>query len=221
MLLVALGAGALVGGVPVLLVVGLVVASFLPPAALIGVMLALAAVSVVRHRISRSAATPSEGELLRQIAGRVSAGATIRTTIADSTITAIPESARRRATLGMPMADVGAALSDVLPVNGQALRAICSFSEHTGAAISSALILLAERADEATELVRQRGVSLAQAKFSAVVVGIVPVAVSAGLIGLKGVPSPGGAIIVVPMVAGIALQLMGTLVVFKVASGSG
>lgn len=121
----------------------------------------------------------------------------------------------------MPMADVGAALSDVLPVNGQALRAICSFSEHTGAAISSALILLAERADEATELVRQRGVSLAQAKFSAVVVGIVPVAVSAGLIGLKGVPSPGGAIIVVPMVAGIALQLMGTLVVFKVASGSG
>jgi Flp pilus assembly protein TadB len=221
MLLVALGAGALVGGVPVLVVVGMVVASLLPPAVTVGVVLALAAASVVRHMISRSATVPSEGELLRQIAGRVSAGATIRTTIADSAIIAIPESARRRATLGMPMADVGVALSDVLPINGQALRAICSFSEHTGAAISSALVVLAERADEVTELARQKRVSLAQAKFSAVVVGIVPVAVSAGIIAFKGVPSPGGEIIVVPMIAGFALQVIGTLIVFKVASGAG
>lgn len=220
MLLVALGAGALVGGVPVLLVVGMIAASFLPPAAMIGVVLALAAVSVVRHRMSRSASAPGEGDLLRQIAGRVSAGASIRSTIADSSITAVPESARRRATLGMPMADVGAALSDVLPINGQALRAICSFSEHTGAAISSALAVLAERADEATDLARQKRVSLAQARLSAVVVGIVPVAVSAVLIALKGVPSPGGAIIIVPMAVGLALQVVGTLIVFRVASGA-
>ena len=220
MLLVALGAGAFIGGAPAIVVAGVVVASFLSPAEMISVVLALAAVSVVRHRISRTATAPDEGELLRQIAGRVSAGAAIRTTIADASIKAIPDAARRRAALGMPMADVGIALAGVLPFNGRALHAICSFSEHTGAAISSALVVLAERADEATELARQKRASLAQAKFSEVVVGIVPVAVSAGIIALKGIPSPGGAIIVVPMAAGLALQVVGTLIVFRVASGA-
>lgn len=220
MLLVALGAGAIIGGVPVLVVIAMVAASFLPPVAVGVVVVALAVTSVVRHRMSRSVSSSGEGELLRQIAARVSAGATIRSTIADPNIAAVPESARRRATLGMPMADVGEALSDVLPVNGQALRAICSFSEHTGAAISSALVVLAERADEATDLVRQKKVSLAQARYSAVVIGIVPVAISAVLIGLNGVPSPGGAVMIVPMVAGLSLQLVGTLIVFKVASGA-
>ncbi len=220
MLLVALGAGALLAGVPVLVVAGALAASVLPTPGIIVAVLALVAVSVVGSRIGRTIAATSEGVLLRQIAGRVSAGSTIRSTIADPAIAAVPVSARRLATLGMPMADVGGALMNVFPVNGQAFRAICSFSEHTGATISSALVVLADRADEATELARQRRVSLAQARFSAIVVGIVPIVLSAALIGIRGVPEPGGAVIVVPMVVGFVLQAAGTFIVFKVASGA-
>jgi Flp pilus assembly protein TadB len=116
------------------------------------------------------------------------------------------------------MNDVAEALITVLPVNGQAFRAICAFSEHTGARISAALGILADRADDASELVRERKVTLAQVKLSAVVVGLVPIAASIGLVVLRGVPEPGGPVIVVPMVAGIALQVIGTAVVFTLAS---
>jgi hypothetical protein len=61
-------------------------------------------------------------------------------------------------------------------------------------------------------------VTLAQVKLSAVVVGLVPVAASIGLVALRGVPEPGGAVIVVPMIIGIAMQILGTGIVFAVAS---
>lgn len=218
MLLAALGAGALVARVPTVLVAGALVVSLLSPAAAVAAVLAVSVVSIVAARVRRTTPTPGEGDLLRQLAGRVSAGATIRSTIADPAMDAVPRAARRLAALGMPMPDVGDALTGVLSVNGQAFRAICAFSEHTGAAISSALVVLAERADEATEFARYRRVSLAQAKFSAVVVGIVPICASIGLIVLNGIPSPGGAVIVVPMVIGLMLQVLGTAIVFRVAT---
>jgi Flp pilus assembly protein TadB len=170
------------------------------------------------RRKTRAASVSGEGDLLRQLAGRVSAGATIRSTISDPTISLVPRNARRLAALGVPMNDVAEALITVLPVNGQAFRAICAFSEHTGARISAALGILADRADDASELVRERKVTLAQVKLSAVVVGLVPIAASIGLVVLRGVPEPGGPVIVVPMVAGIALQVIGTAVVFTLAS---
>jgi Flp pilus assembly protein TadB len=118
------------------------------------------------------------------------------------------------------MTDVGEAMAPSLQTNGAAFRGICSFSEHTGAAISSALAVLAEHADDATERARQRRVSLAQVKLSAVVVGVVPIIVSLALIVARGVPDPGGTVIVLPMVAGVGLQLLGTAIVFRVASRS-
>jgi Flp pilus assembly protein TadB len=218
MLLVVLAAGALLVGVPTVIVAGVLVISFLPfPVVVAGVLVA-SVVSVSLHRRGRGGRSQDEGEVLRQISGRVSAGSTIRSTIADPTIDTVPVHARRLAALGRPMAEVGEALAPTLPINGAAFRAICSFSEHTGAAISSALVVLADRADEATEIARQRRVSLAQVKLSAVVVGLVPIAVSIALVVFRGIPSPGGALIVVPMIVGVSLEIVGTAIVFRVAS---
>lgn len=219
MLVMVLAAGAILLGVPSIVVVTTVALSLLPvPVALAGV--AVGVVGLILRKRTRSDREPDEGELLRQFSGRVSAGATIRSTIADPMIEDIPDHARRLAALGRPMADVGDELSSVFPVNGAAFRAICSFSEHTGAAISAALGVLADRADEATELARQRKVSLAQVKLSAIVVGIVPMAASIGLVAVRGIPDPGGAVIVVPMMVGIGLQVIGTAIVFRVASSA-
>ena len=118
------------------------------------------------------------------------------------------------------MADVGEELSEALPTNGAAFLGICAFSERTGAAIVAALHVLADQADDAIELARQRRVALAQTKLSAVVVGVVPIVASVGLVALRGVPEPGGALIIIPMAIGIALQLVGTAVVFNVAARS-
>lgn len=217
LLAVLLGGGILVG-VPVVIVAGVLAVSFLPiPLALVAVIV-IGSIGIVARRRVRAASGNSEGDLLRQISGRVAAGATIRSTIADPTIESVPGNARRLASLGVPMAEVAEALAVVFPLNGQAFQAICSFSEHTGAGISAALGVLAERADDASELARERKVTLAQVKLSAVVVGLVPVAASIGLVVLRGVPDPGGAVIVVPMIIGIAMQILGTGIVFAVAS---
>lgn len=218
MLMAVIVAGAVIARVPMLLIVGMVVVTFLPvPVGLAAVLAVAIGGGVLRARTTRDAGI-EEGGLLRELAGRVAAGASIRSSIADPSVVATPDRARRLAGLGLPMADVGREIAKVLPNSGAAFRAICSFSEHTGAAISTALSVLAERVDEASELARQRRVALAQVKFSAVVVGVVPIAVSMGLLVLRGIPEPGGAAVVAPMLVGLALQICGTAVVFKVAS---
>lgn len=218
MLIGLIAAGALLWRVPVVIVVGLIAISLLPvPFALVAVI-GLAAASAMLRARRRTEAAGSEGAVLRQLSGVVAAGATIRTSIADAHMIGIPDRARRLAALGQPMTEVGSAIVEVLPINGIAFRAICSFSEHTGAAISNALSVLADRADDAAELARQRTIALAQVKLSAVVVGIVPIAASIGLVALRGVPEPGGIAIVGPMLGGVALQVTGTAVVFRVAS---
>lgn len=218
MLLVVIFAGAILLRIPIVIVGGMIAISVLPVPLALAVVLAVAAGrSVIRAR-GRRELNGQEALLLRQLSGRIASGSTIRSTIADASIDAIPESARRLAALGEPMADVASAIAPVLPLNGAAFSAICSFSEHTGAAISNALSVLADRADEAAELARQKAIALAQVKLSAVVVGLVPIAVSIGLLALRGVPEPGGAAIVIPMLLGLLLQITGTAVVFRVAS---
>jgi Flp pilus assembly protein TadB len=218
MLIGLIAAGALLLRIPVVVVAGMVAVSLLPVPLAMTAVIGLAAVGAMLRARRLADAENSEGAVLRQLSGLVAAGATIRSSIADGSSSGIPDRARRLAVLGQPMTEVGSAIAEVLPVNGAAFRAICSFSEHTGAAISTALSVLADRADDAAELVRQRKVALAQVKLSAVVVGLIPIAASAGLVALRGVPEPGGVAIIGPMLVGVALQVVGTAVVFQVAS---
>lgn len=220
MLVAALGAFAILARVPAPIVAGALAMAFVSTEmAALGVVVA-AGVSVLLHLRSRKNTNEDESGLLRHLAGRVSSGATIRTAIAESAPGAVPEQARRRALLGRPMTEVGGELCETLPTSGAAFQGICTFSEHTGAAIVAALSVLADQAEDATELARQRRVALAQTKLSAVVVGVVPIVASVGLVGLRGIPDPGGALIVIPMAIGIALQIIGTAVVFNVAARS-
>ncbi len=220
MLFIAMAAIALSLRVPVAAVVAALVLAYLPIQFTLAVVLTVASLAVIRHRRSAANSVTTEADLLRDLSGRVSAGAPIRSAIADAAVEGVSARAARIAALGRPMAEVGQALSGELPINGAAFRGVCSFSEQSGAAISAALSILAERADEATEFARQRRVALAQVKLSAVVVGVVPLAASLLFLLLKGVPEPGGAAIVVPMLMGATLQLVGTAIVFRVASGA-
>ena len=86
--------------------------------------------------------------------------------------------------------------------------------------MSAALEILADQAGEVAQLARERRVSLAQVKLSAVVVGIVPMVVSVALVAVRGVPDPGGALVVIPMIVGLSLQLVGVAIVFAVAGRS-
>ncbi len=218
MLIAALGAIAILLRVPTPIVVG-ILAMALVSVHVAAVLVFIAAGVSIALRLRRpKKARRDEGTLLRHLAGRVSAGATIRTAIAESDSEAVPAQARRHALLGLPMSRVGDELGEALPTNGAAFRGICTFSEHTGAAIVAALNVLADQADDATELARQRRVALAQIKLSAVVVGVVPIVASIGLVAVRGIPDPGGALIVLPMAVGITLQLIGTAVVFNVAA---
>ena len=220
MLLIGLAGLAILGRVPAPIIIGAVAMSYVSLPFVLGLVAAAAGASVVVQWRNRRMASGGEGDLLRQLSGRVAAGATIRSAIADKRIGEIPPRAARLAALGLPMVNVGDALLPALPTNGAAFRGICSFSEHTGAAISSALSVLAEQADDVAEIARQRRISLAQVKLSAIVVGVVPIAVSLVLIAARGVPEPGGAVIVLPMIAGVGLQLLGTAIVFRVAARS-
>ncbi len=212
---VAVGAGA------PLAVVAVVVGMSLGSSQLVILVLVVAvSVGLFQKWRGQTEVAVSEGGLLRLLGGRVSAGATIRSAIADPTIDGIPSKARRLAQLGQPMSDVGDAMVAVLPANGRAFRAICSFSEYTGAAVSAALGILADQAEDVAQLARERRVSLAQVKLSAVVVGVVPMVVSIALVAVRGVPDPGGALVVIPMIVGIALQLAGVAIVFAVAGRS-
>lgn len=221
MAIVVLGALAVAAGAPPLAAVLVVGASFVSVQVVVVALLAAVSLGVAQRWRRRERNSVTEGGLLRLIGGRVSAGATIRAAIADTSVDSIPPTARRLATLGRPMEEVGTAMGEVLPANGRAFRAICAFSEHTGAAVSAALDILADRADDVAELARERRVTLSQVKLSAVVVGVVPMAVSLALLMMRGIPDPGGALVVIPMIVGLGLQIVGVGVVFAVASRSG
>lgn len=217
---VILAAVAVAAGAPLAVVAVVVGMSFVSSQLAIVALVVAVSIGLAQKWRGRTKEDVSEGGLLRLLGGRVSAGASIRSAIADRTIEGIPSRARRLAQLGQPMADVGGAMVAVLPANGRAFRAICAFSEYTGAAVSAALEILADQAGEVAQLARERRVSLAQVKLSAVVVGIVPMVVSVALVAVRGVPDPGGALVVIPMIVGLSLQLVGVAIVFAVAGRS-
>ncbi|MEN8039981.1 MAG: hypothetical protein ABFR95_00585 [Actinomycetota bacterium] len=220
MLIVVISALAILVGVPAAVAVAVVAFSHVSAPIAIVALAAVVLVGILQKRRSVSTRDLNEGELLRRLSGRVSAGATLRSALADDGWEDVPPAARRMAILGQSMTDVSEALADALPVAGSAFRGICSFSEHTGASIASSLVVLADQADEEADLARQRKIALAQTKLSAIVVGVVPMIASGGLIAVRGIPDPGGAVVIIPMVIGMGLQVLGTGIVFRVASGA-
>jgi Flp pilus assembly protein TadB len=77
---------------------------------------------------------------------------------------------------------------------------------------------MASVADDAQRRRREIRVATAQSRFSAVVVGVVPVLLAIVLVSVRGVPEPGGPAVVIPMILGAVSMLVGSAVVFVMAS---
>ncbi len=202
-------------GLPLAIAAAISLSILWPPAAVL-VIIGLAGWSLVRRRRSRRRV--SEAAFLRSIAAAVSSGATPRQALLDSSGPFVDASVRRRCQIGRPMAEVAEALRPRLPQTGEELAVVLSLSEDVGARVSDALAQLAEHATAAEQLDRDRSVAVAQARFSSVVVGLVPMAAAVGVLLLRGVPEPGGAIVVIPMTVGWVLMAVGAAIVFALSS---
>lgn len=154
-----------------------------------------------------------EAAMLRDLSAAVAAGATLRTAISSGASPAIGASPRRRAIAGAPMTDVAASLRLQLTTVGDEVEALARFSDEATIGMAAALATLADHAETGAQAQRDRRVAVAQSRFSAIVVGIVPLVVGLGVAILRGVPESGGPWVVLPMVAGVVLMGIGSIVV--------
>ena len=209
-------AGAWALGVPPLIVgAGALMTVNLP----LGIV-AIAATALILHRRSRRAELIDEAGFLRTIATSVSAGSSLRSAIRDGDRRVVTPRTRRLCDAGVPMAKIGRDLQPTLVLNGSTFAAVCAISERTGSMLAPTLHVLADRATAVADLRRHRGVATAQSRFSAGVVGLAPLGVTAGLIAMRGAPGDGNPIALASMVFGSAMQLAGVAVVFVMASRS-
>ncbi|KAA3640055.1 MAG: hypothetical protein DWP92_03690 [Armatimonadetes bacterium] len=179
-------------------------------------LVAAAAFQGWRKREKRAAAT-EEVALLRSLAGVVSAGGTLRQAISMSTSRLVTDNVRRLCAAGASIADVGDAMKPMMPTNGRQFAAMCAMSEHTGSSVAEPLVAFARRAKVAQTREQKKRTSLAQTRFSAWVVGVAPLCLTALIVATGGIPEPRTALVVIPMVVGAALQITGTAVVFVIS----
>ena len=142
-----------------------------------------------RQRQQARAGLPGlEADLLRGMAAELEAGASVREALVlgSARVPALPlESAVRFARAGRSAAEVAAQLPPVLPVNGRLVAAAYEIVSSTGASAAGVFASLAVRATEQRELERERRTLTAQARFSAWLVGGLPVGIT-GLLLMAG-----------------------------------
>ncbi len=216
MLMWILAAVAWAVGVPPLVVAAGVVLAVNVPVGLAALVVA----AFVERRAGRRAAKIDEAAFLRSVATAVSAGSTLRSAIRSGDPAVVAERTRRLCDAGVSMAKVGESLKGSLAHNGVTFAAVCSLSETTGSALSPTLHVLSQRAADGAAIRRHRGVATAQARFSAVIVGLAPLAVTVGLVATRGMPADGDPVAAWSVVFGSLLQIVGLAVVFAMASRS-
>jgi Flp pilus assembly protein TadB len=216
MLMWILVAAGWVVGVPPLIVGAGALLAVNVPLGLAGLGIAV----FVVHRRSRQRQRIDEAGFLRMIATTVSAGSTLRWAIRGGDRRIVTPRTRRLCDAGVSMAKVGRDIQPSLEHNGSTFAAVCSLSESTGSMLAPTLHVLADRAADVADLNRHRGVATAQARFSAVIVGMAPLAVTVGLIVMRGVPGDGSPVAVAAIALGTAMQLAGVVAVFTMASRS-
>ena len=178
---------------------------------MVGGIVAVGVLAMWRRRTGQSV-EEHEAARLRDLAADVESGMSLRAAIAAQHGPLGPTPARC-AQSGASMRRVGAAAEDVLPMSGGAFAGLVGIGEEVGVAIGPALRSLAADVDAATQAARDRRVALAQIRLSAVVVGVVPLVLAVAAVAVRGVPEPGGPIVVVPMAVGASLMLAGSVIV--------
>lgn len=215
MLIWAVVAIALVAGAPIPIVGAIAVVGISP---VIGTA-SLAAVSLIYAwwRRKKRRLGQSEAGLFREIAGDVAAGSSLREAIRRCESDLVSPAVRRLCDCGASMVDVGAEIAGALPVNGRRFAALCSMTEQSGSSVVDAIGTFAQGAVAEEQIGQKTRASLAQARMSAWVVGVAPLALTGLVVASRGIPEPGGAPVVVPMAVGAGLELVGTAIVFAVS----
>lgn len=216
MLIWILVAAGWAAGVPPLIVGASALLAVNVPLGLVAFGVAVFAV----HRRKLRSELIDEAGFLRTIATSVSAGSTLRSAIRSGDRQIVTSRTRRLCDAGVSMAKVGRSLQPSLVHNGSTFAAVCSLSERTGSMLAPTLHVLADRAADVADLDRHRSVATAQARFSAMIVGLAPLAVTGGLIVMRGLPGDGSPIAVASIALGSAMQVVGVAVVFFLASRS-
>lgn len=213
MLTAAVFAVALVAGAHPLLLVAAGAAVLHPAIPLVG-----AAGWAVYNGLNRRGEKPSpsdEAGFLRGVAAEVRRGASLRVAVQEAA-GRVPRLDLRRAGrlagAGADAAAIGDAVATALPSNGRLAGAAFRLSSHSGSSAAALFDALAGRAAEAAELAGERRAATAQARLSAGVVGLAPVAFTMLLITLGKGPALTGAGLAI-FVIGFGLELAGLVVI--------
>ena len=135
-------------------------------------------VAAVQRR--RARVTPDdEATYFRALSAELRAGASLRSALAEA-VHRVPVlslgQAVRFAEAGVPMSEIADTVEGQFPENGRLAAAAFRLSDWSGARVADTFEGLAERAVASAELVRERKAATAQARLSAIVIGIAPVA---------------------------------------------
>lgn len=175
MLAAVLLAGGLALGISPAIIAIAAVAAIEPKLVLAGAAI-WGVVAALRRRVPP--ATPDdEATLFRAMAAELRSGASLRDSLAEAA-QRVPrirlDRPVRFAAAGMPMIEIAEAVERQLPKNGRIAAAAFRLSDQSGARVADAFDELAERAAATAELARERRAATAQARLSAVIVGVAP-----------------------------------------------
>jgi Flp pilus assembly protein TadB len=177
------------------------------------------AVAVSGRRVMRRRLRPSlEAEYFRALAAELRSGASLRMSIGDAAAR-VPSldlsGAQRRAVVGAPFEDVAAAVAASLPANGRVAAPALRLAGSTGGRAAAIFEVLADRAAHQAELSRERAVLTAQARLSALVVGVAPLGFAMLLLltGRAGVLIDHGVVGFTILAAGVGLEVAGIAIV--------
>lgn len=184
------------------------------------VLLGAAAWAVVHamQRRRRRVTPDDEATYFRALSAELKAGASLRGALgeaADRVPDLSLDQAVRFAAAGTPMAEVADVVEVQFPENGRLAGAAFRLSDWSGAQVADTFAGLADRASSSAELARERKAATAQARLSAIVIGIAP-AVFAALLLATGRGSglvDHGVIGLSILGIGLTLEVLGLLVV--------
>lgn len=216
MLTVVLLAAGLASGVHPAVVALAALGSIEPRLVLVGAV-AWGVVAAVRRR--RDRITPDdEAAYFRAVSAELRAGASLRGALGEAShrVPALSLGpAVRYAEAGAPMSEVAESVADCFPENGRLAAAAFRLSDWTGARVADTFEGLADRAAAAAELARERTAATAQARLSALVIGVAPIAFATLLFatGRGSGLMAHGMIGILVLGTGLALELLGLAVV--------
>lgn len=216
MLTAVLLAGGLAVGIPPLVIAVAALAVIEPRLVLAGA--AVWGVAAALRRRPVRVVPDDEATLFRAIAAELRSGASLRSALADAA-QRVPrielDRPVRLAAAGMSMTDVAGSVESQLPANGQLAAAAFRLSDWSGARVADTFEGLAERAAATAELARERKAATAQARLSALIVGVAPLAFTGLLVATgrgAGLVSHGGLGWLV-LAVGIGLEVIGLVIV--------